>query len=103
MKTIEIKGFWGFVGFAVMSLLFFVAIMGIPVSVTWVIWNALVGEVFHGPMIAFWQAAILTTIFAVAFKIIFQPQISFQVKRVKNPEDLDKHLHRLKEQDSPKE
>lgn len=103
MRTFEIKGFWGFILFAVMGVAALAVVLGLPISFIWIAWNAIVGDVFHGPLIAFWQAIILTAIFAVAFRIIFQPQISFQFKRVKSPDELDKHLHPLKEQDSPKE
>lgn len=103
MKTFEIKGFWGFVFFAVISLLILTAVVTVPISFVWVSWNAIVGEVFKGPMIAFWQAAILTAILAISFHIVFQPQVSFQVKRVKTPDDLEKHIRKLKEQDYPKE
>lgn len=100
MRTFEIKGFWGFVLFAVTSLIVISLLVLLPVSFFWVSWNAIVGEVFHGPMISFWQAILLTAIFAVAFKIVFQPQISFQIKRVKSPDDLDAQLRKLKEKDA---
>jgi hypothetical protein len=103
MRTFEIKGFWGFILFGLMSLVALILALTLPISFVWVAWNAFVGELFHGPMIAFWQAAILTAILAIAFKIVFQPQISFQIKRVKSPDDLDKHLRKLKEQDSSKD
>ncbi len=102
MKTFEIKGFWGFVLFAIVAIVAVSLAVAVPITMTWVSWNALVFELFQGPEIAFWQAALLTTIIAVSLKIIFQPQISFQVKRVKSPEDLNKNLY-LNKPDSTNE
>lgn len=99
MKTFEIKGFWGFVVFGLMSLLMLSVAVTLPVSFVWVAWNAFVGEIFHGPMLTFWEAALLTAIIAVSLKIIFQPQISFQIKRIKGPDDVNK----FNKQDSPKD
>lgn len=103
MKTFEIKGFWGFIIFTVVSLVVLSLAVTIPISISWVTWNAIIGEVLHGPMIEFWQAAILTAAIAVACQIVFQPQISVNVKRVKSPDELDKHLRNFKEQDSAKD
>lgn len=103
MKTFEIKGFWGFLFFTVVSLVLLAVAIALPISFVWVCWNAVVGEICSGPMIEFWQAAILTAAIGVALYILFQPQISFQVKRVKSPEDLEKHLHNLKKPDSSKD
>lgn len=103
MKTFEIKGFWGFVFFTIVGITLLLLIISIPVTFVWVGWNAIVGEVFHGPMIEFWQAAILTAAIAVTCKIIFQPQISVQFKRVKSQEEIEKQLRKLKEQDSRKD
>ncbi len=103
MRTFEIKGFWGFITFTIFGLLALTVAISLPVSVIWVIWNAIIGEIFHGPMIAFWQAGLLTAIFAIILKIMFQPQISFQVKRVKTSEELDKNIYKLKKPDSGKE
>ena len=87
MKTIEVKGFWGFLFFSLAGLLALAVVVSVPISVVWVSWNAFVGEVFQGPMISFWQASILTAIIAVTCQIVFQPQISFQVKRIKTPDE----------------
>src|SRR5689334_22074198 len=102
MKMVEIKGFWGFISFACMGLLMLGVAVVLPVSFIWVAWNAFVGEMFHGPMIAFWQAMILTASIAVSLIIIFQRQVSFQIKRVKSPEELEKYLGPNR-QDSPKD
>ncbi len=99
MKTFEVKGFWGFLLFSIVSILLVSAVVTLPISFTWVAWNAIVGEAFNGPLIEFWQAIILTAAIGVAFKIIFQPQISIQVKRVKSPDE----LRNLKNQGSTKD
>lgn len=101
MRTFEIKGFWGFVLFTIVSLFLISIAVAIPVSVTWVTWNALVGEVMKGPMIEFWQAAILTAAFGVLFKIVFQPKICLNIKRVKSAEDLEKQLRKLNNEQDP--
>lgn len=104
MKTYEIKGFWGFLFFTLVSGALLLLVIAIPVSFTWVAWNAIVGEVFHGPMIEFWQAIILTAAIAVAFQILLKPRLFIQVKRVKSPDELQKQLRKLKEgQDSSKD
>ena len=97
MRTVEIKGFRGLLAFVAIALLVGSMAVAIPVSVVWVTWNAMIGELLHGPMLAFWQAIVLTAILAITYKLLFQPQISLQVKRVKNaPTKLD-----LKQQDQP--
>ncbi len=103
MRTYEIKGFWGFILFTLVSLSLLTVIIVVPVGATWITWNAIVGDVCHGPIIAFWQAALLTASMAIAFKIIFQPQISFQIKKVKSVDPTDKKLQKFKGQDSSKD
>jgi hypothetical protein len=86
---IEIKGFWGMVVFLGMGLLALALVVTLPVGVIWITWNALVSEVAGGPMIAFWQAAILTVALGVALRIVFQPTLAIQVKRVQNSQEQD--------------
>jgi hypothetical protein len=90
MKVFEIKGFKGFVLFLLTSVVMLSLMIFLPVSFCWVTWNAVVGEIFHGPMISFWQAILLTAIVGLALYIVFQPEISFQFKRVESSDELDK-------------
>src|SRR5689334_20116171 len=100
MKTFEIKGFWGFLFFAFMSIVILFITATLPVAFTWVAWNAFVGELFHGPLIDLWQAVILAAILGISLMLLFQPKVSFQIKRVQSPEELEKHLQHLREKDS---
>ncbi len=102
MKTFEVKGFWGFTGFIFMASMAVLVGASVPISVTWITWNALVSDIFSGPTIAFWQAALLTAAFAVAFKIVFQPEIAIHIKRVKSAEELENVLHTLHKPDPSK-
>lgn len=92
MKSFEVKGFWSLVVLVVLALIALAVAITFPVSFVWVLWNALVGEMFHSPMISFWQAGILTLALAVAFKIVFQPEIGFEVKAFRSKEEAEKAL-----------
>jgi len=101
MKAIEIRGFFGLLLFIAMAIVTVILAITIPSTVTWVTWNAIIGELFRGPMIHFWQAIILTAILGIAVKLIFQPQINFQFKRVSSPEELEE-LRKRYDKDSNK-
>jgi hypothetical protein len=101
MKAVEIRGFFGMVLFIAMALGTLILAITIPSTVTWVTWNAIIGELFRGPMIHFWQAIILTTIIGIVVKLIFQPQINFQFKRVTSAEELEE-LRKRYDKDSHK-
>lgn len=101
MKLFEIKGFWGLTNFILLAALILALVTLIPISLTLVAWNALIGEVLEGPMIDFWQAAILTAAMALGAHLVFKPHIEFQIKRAASLDDLEDSLKKsLNKKDS---
>ncbi len=91
MQIYQIKGFKGLlafilavVGVAILSVL-------LPSFIAQVFWNAIVFEGLGGPEIGLLQGALLWSASLILFKLVANPQISFQFKKMKDPNDRDQH------------
>jgi len=85
MKTIEVKGFWGILAFVIAMLVTVALLLLVPSLVVWVSWNALVGEMMHGPMFSFIQAVLFTAILFVLNQIVFRPQWNLELRKTDSP------------------
>ncbi len=92
MQIYQVKGFKGalafglaVVGVAILSVL-------LPSFLAQVFWNAIVFEGFSGPEIGLLQGALLWAAVLILFKLIANPQISFQFKKMNDHNDSDHHL-----------
>lgn len=92
MQVFEVKGFTGFVKLvaAIVGVLF--VFIALPSLFLMVAWNAIVFEGFQGPLIDWYQGVLLWLIMAVAFKVIFNPEIHLEFKKIDDPKNLDKDL-----------
>jgi len=92
MQVYEVKGIAGLakLGLAIAGLVGILFVL--PSLFMMVLWNAVVFEGLNGPLIGFFQSVLLWLMFCVAFKLVFQPEIHLEFKKVTDPKDLDKNL-----------
>ncbi|MCA9807191.1 MAG: hypothetical protein KC476_04475 [Cyanobacteria bacterium HKST-UBA06] len=81
MKFYEIKGFWGLAHFIVMAALVLSCLTLVPILLTMVTWNAVMGDLLEGPTIGFWQAALLAAALMLGAHMVFKPEIEFKFYR----------------------
>ncbi len=92
MQLFQIKGFRGLAMFLLSMAALLCVFVLLPASFMMVLWNAVVLEGFHGPSIGMVQGALLWAATLIVLKLVLNPQISFEFKKVSNPKDIDKHL-----------
>jgi hypothetical protein len=95
MKAFHIKHWRDAVMVSAFLLLSLSLILGVPTLITWVSWNALVGDVMNGPYIVFWQAVILTLAFYVLLYLVLRPEIHFELTQVDDSNNNDDPTHHL--------
>ena len=91
MQVYEIKGFTGLLSFILAVLALVVLLVIVPAFVMQVFWNAIVFEGLGGPAMSLLQGGLLWAECLILFKLVANPQISFQFKKVNDtPPDADK-------------
>lgn len=91
MQIYQIKGFKGALTFALAAIGVAILSVLLPSFLAQVFWNAIVFEGFNGPEIGLIQGALLWCISLILFKLIANPQVSFQFKKMNDPNDTDQH------------
>ena len=103
MHVFQIKGFQGLLMFmlalAAAALILFV----IPTGFMMVLWNAVVFEGLRGPEIGFTQGLLLWLMVMITIKLVFKPEIEFQMTNVSDPSELEKKFPDLKKKSDTKE
>ena len=102
-KAFEIEGIQDLIVFCLFIVVSVALIVGLPTAFVWVTWNGVVGDMIHGPYIAFWQALILTLALFVLFYLVAKPEIHLEIKKVDGSEEADKLLSQLKKKTDPNE
>lgn len=90
MQVFQIKGLSGLIVFILAVLGLLALLMLLPSAFLMVFWNAVVFEGFEGPQIGLFQGMLLWVATLILIKLVMNPQISFQFKKVSDPDD--KHL-----------
>lgn len=85
MKVFEIKGIAGLLVFLGSVLLTLALVLIIPAAFMMVLWNAMVFELLGGPEIGLLQGMLLWVATAIVFKLVFNPQIEFEFKKMDHP------------------
>ena len=85
MKVYEIKGLSGLLAFLGSVLLTLALVLLLPSAFMMVLWNAMIFELFSGPEIGLAQGLLLWLASAIVFKLIFNPQIEFEFKKMDRP------------------
>jgi hypothetical protein len=82
MRIVHIRGLSGLVVMVAFGLLAVLAALLLPAAFVLVLWNAFVFEGMGGPEIALGQAVLLWSAVLALLNLIFQPQFSFEFKRI---------------------
>ncbi len=88
MKIYEIKGLSGLFTFLVGLIATLAIVVALPSAFLMVLWNAVAFEGFGGPEIALHQGLLLWLMALLTFKIIFKPEIVFELKSMDDGDDL---------------
>ena len=95
MSAFEVKNFRDLLMLLGLVLFVLAVAIGLPTAFTWITWNALVGDLFQGPYIAFVEAIPLALFGYVVLLLISRPEIKFEVHQTKSPEDKETLLRRF--------
>jgi hypothetical protein len=92
MQVFQIKGLSGLLMFILAVAGLLALFLLLPGAFMMVFWNAVVFEGFYGPEIGLIQGLLLWGVALLFIKLVMNPQISFQFRKVSDPKDIDKHL-----------
>ncbi len=87
MQVFQIKGLSGLIVFILAMLGLLALFIALPSAFLMVFWNAVVFEGFEGPQIGLFQGMLLWAAVLISLKLVMNPQISFQFKKVSDPND----------------
>lgn len=79
MHVFQIRGFSSILVLLLAVLALVALLVALPAGFLMVLWNALVYEGLKGPEINFYQGALLWGAFAALIKLVFKPEIKFQI------------------------
>ena len=89
MNAFEIKNWQQLVVLVFMTVLLLLTLIGLPNLMTWISWNALVGDLFNGPYISFVQALPLTLSFFGFLYLSVRPQIQLEIHKANSSEEAE--------------
>lgn len=95
MNAFEVKNWQELLLLIVMTLVTLAVLIGLPNALTWVTWNAILGDVFKGPYIDFIQALPLTLAFFIVCGLILKPELKLEIHQSKSPEEMEKAKKRF--------
>ena len=87
MQVFQIKGLTGLIVFILAVLGLLALFIALPSAFLMVFWNAVVFEGFEGPQIGLLQGMLLWAAALISLKLVMNPQVSFQFKKVSDPND----------------
>jgi len=79
MHVFHIRGFSSILVLLLAVLAIVALLIALPASFLMVLWNAVIYEGFKGPEISFYQGALLWGAMAALIKLVFKPEIKFQI------------------------
>jgi len=87
MHVFHIRGFSSWMMLLGGVVLALALLLALPASFMMVLWNATIFESFKvGPQIDIFQGLMLWGIVAILMKLLLQPEIKFEIQRVKMPQ-----------------